>query len=63
MSMLPYLAKGFADVITVKDPELRLSWNTEGGSMGSCKSLQRTFLGCREPEKWQHDGGVPLRWL
>lgn len=31
--------------------------------MGSCKSLQRTFLGCREPEKWQHDGGVPLRWL
>lgn len=37
--MLPYLAKGFADVVTVKDPELRLSW-----ILGSCKSLQRTFL-------------------
>lgn len=32
MSMLPYLAKGFADVIMVKDPELKLPWITEGGS-------------------------------
>lgn len=29
MSMLPYLAKGFADVITIKDPELRLPWIME----------------------------------
>lgn len=56
--MLPYLAKGFADVVKVKDPELRLSW-----ILGSWKSLQRTFSGCREPEKWQRDGGVRLCWL
>lgn len=59
--MLPYLAKGFADVIMVKDPELKLPWITEGGSWDPVST--KNLLGYREPEKWQHDGGVPLHWL